>query len=97
MVIGNNKFGDIYHFRLQFCKAENFPRLEVVFGDNKYHNHGLEAWLQAERPNWRIEVKSRPEGTRGFTPLEKRWVVFFVNKHLEQGLRLNAKADFLHI
>jgi putative transposase len=54
---------------------ENFPRLEVIFGDNKYHNHGLETWLQAERPNWRIEVKSRPEGTRGFTPLEKRWVV----------------------
>jgi len=54
---------------------ETFPRLEVVFGDNKYHNHGLEAWLRAERPNWRIEVKSRPEGTRGFTPLEKRWVV----------------------
>jgi putative transposase len=54
---------------------KNFPRLEVIFGDNKYHNHRLEAWLQAERPNWRIEVKSRPEGTRGFTPLEKRWVV----------------------
>jgi len=54
---------------------EDFPRLEVIFGDNKYHNHALEAWLQAERPNWRIEVKSRPEGTRGFTPLEKRWVV----------------------
>jgi len=54
---------------------EDFPRLEVIFGDNKYHNHGLEAWLQTERPNWRIEVKSRPEGTRGFTPLEKRWVV----------------------
>jgi putative transposase len=55
--------------------SQEFPRLEVVFGDNKYHNHGLEAWLRAERPNWRIEVKSRPEGTRGFTPLEKRWVV----------------------
>ncbi len=55
--------------------SQDFPRLEVIFGDNKYHNHGLEAWLQAERPNWRIEVKSRPEGTRGFTPLEKRWVV----------------------
>jgi putative transposase len=52
-----------------------FPRLAVIFGDNKYHNHGLEAWLQTERPNWRIEVKSRPEGARGFTPLEKRWVV----------------------
>jgi putative transposase len=54
---------------------ENFPRLEIIFGDNKYHNHTLEAWLQTERPNWRIEMKSRPEGTRGFTPLEKRWVV----------------------
>jgi putative transposase len=55
--------------------SEDFPRLAVIFGDNKYHNHGLEAWLQADRPNWRIEVKSRPEGTRGFTPLEKRWVI----------------------
>lgn len=54
---------------------EDFPRLTVVFGDNKYHNHGLEAWLKEDRPGWRIEVKKRPEGTRGFTPLEKRWVV----------------------
>jgi len=54
---------------------EDFPRLTVIFGDNKYHNHALEAWLKAERPNWRIEVKTRPEGTRGFTPLKKRWVV----------------------
>jgi len=53
----------------------DFPRLEVVFGDNKYHNHALETWLQEKRPNWRIEVKSRPKGTRGFEPLEKRWVV----------------------
>ncbi len=54
---------------------EDFPRLTVIFGDNKYHNHNLEAWLNEHRPNWRIEVKKRPEGTRGFTPLEKRWVV----------------------
>jgi putative transposase len=53
----------------------DFPRLAVIFGDNKYHNHALEAWLKDERANWRIEVKTRPEGTRGFTPLEKRWVV----------------------
>jgi putative transposase len=53
----------------------DFPRLAVIFGDNKYHNHALEAWLKDERSNWRIEVKTRPEGTRGFTPLEKRWVV----------------------
>jgi putative transposase len=55
--------------------SESFPRLEVIFGDNKYRNHALDAWLKEERPNWRIEVKTRPEGTVGFTPLEKRWVV----------------------
>ncbi len=55
--------------------SDDFPRLEVIFGDNKYHNHALEAWLKEDRPNSRIEVKTRPEGTRGFTPLEKRWVV----------------------
>jgi putative transposase len=54
---------------------EDFPRLAVIFGDNKYHNHGLEAWRKEHRSGWRIEVKKRPEGTRGFTPLEKRWVV----------------------
>jgi putative transposase len=54
---------------------DQYPRLEVIFGDNKYHNHGLYAWLEEHRPGWRVEVKKRPEGSRGFTPLEKRWVV----------------------
>jgi putative transposase len=60
---------------LKRITAEAFPRLAVIFGDNKYHNHNLEAWLKENRSGWRIEVKKRPEGTRGFTPLEKRWVV----------------------
>lgn len=54
---------------------QDFPRLTTFFGDNKYHNHQLEAWLKKERPNWHIEVKMRPEGTKGFVPLKKRWVV----------------------
>ena len=52
-----------------------FPRLTIIFGDGKYHNHDLAAWLSAQRPGWRIEVKQRPEGSTGFTPLPKRWVV----------------------
>lgn len=51
------------------------PRLTTIFGDNKYHNHQLADWLRTNRPEWRIEVKMRPEGTAGFTPLRKRWVV----------------------
>ena len=52
-----------------------FPRLETIFGDTKYHNLALEAWLAQHRPGWRIEVKTRPEGSKGFTPVRKRWVV----------------------
>jgi putative transposase len=54
---------------------DEFPRLSVIFGDSKYHNHELQAWLTEHRPGWRIEVKKRPEGSTGFTPLPKRWVV----------------------
>lgn len=54
---------------------QEFPRLETIFGDSKYHNHQLAAWLTEHRPTWRIEVRMRPEGTKGFVPLKKRWVV----------------------
>lgn len=56
-------------------RVQDFPRLETIFGDTKYHNHALEAWMAKHRPGWRIEVKARPEGSKGFTPVRKRWVV----------------------
>ena len=52
-----------------------FPRLVTIFADQKYHNHALDAWIVTHRTGWRIEVKARPEGIKGFTPLEKRWVI----------------------
>lgn len=52
-----------------------YPRLEVIFGDNKYHNKQLEQWLKTERPDWSIEIKMRPKDSPGFTPVKKRWVV----------------------
>jgi putative transposase len=56
-------------------QAHEFPRLVTICADAKYHNHALEAWMAAHRAGWHLEVKTRPEGTKGFTPLEKRWVV----------------------
>lgn len=53
----------------------DYPRLTTIFGDSKYRNHALQAWLAEHRPDWHVEVKMRPEGTKGFTPLRKRWVV----------------------
>jgi putative transposase len=60
---------------LGHVQVHEFPRLVTIFADAKYHHHALEAWMAAHRAGWRLEVQTRPEGTKGFTPLEKRWVV----------------------
>jgi putative transposase len=54
---------------------QDVPRLETIFADQKDHHHALAAWLATHRAGWRIAVQARPEGTKGFTPLEKRWVI----------------------
>jgi len=55
--------------------AEHTSRLEVIWGDNKYHNHALEGWMVEHPAGYRIEVVSRPPGSEGFVLLKKRWVV----------------------
>jgi putative transposase len=60
---------------LRHVHPSHFPRLVTIFADQKYHNHALDAWMAEHRPGWHIEVKARPVGTKGFTPLEKRWVI----------------------
>jgi putative transposase len=59
---------------LRQLAARAFPRLELLWADNKYHNYELEAWL-SENARFTIEVVSRPKGSRGFVLLPKRWVV----------------------
>jgi putative transposase len=54
---------------------KDYPRLEKLWGDNKYHNHQFRKWLEHERPNWELEVKTREPGVKGFAVLPKRWVV----------------------
>ena len=51
-----------------------YPRLEVVYGDNKYHNRHLDGWLAETEAPFAVEVVSRPEGSEGFVKLPKRWV-----------------------
>jgi putative transposase len=53
----------------------DFPRLVTICADQKDHHHALDAWMAEHRASWRIEVPVRPAGTKGFTPLEKRWVI----------------------
>jgi putative transposase len=71
---------------------QDLPRLETIFADQKYHNHGLNPWMAEHRAGWRIEVQARPEGTKGFTPLEKRWVIERTNAW-NGRYRRNSKDD----
>jgi putative transposase len=54
--------------------AQDFPRLELLWADQKYHNYELEEWL-TENARFTIKVVNRPKGSRGFILLPKRWVV----------------------
>lgn len=57
-------------------KPEAYPRLETIFGDNKYHNHKFHAWLEEySNGKWRMNSSSLPAGTKEFKPLKIRWVV----------------------
>ena len=53
-----------------------FSRLRLIWADQAYAGD-LIAWLWSLRP-WRkvrLEIVRRPEGTKGFLLLPKRWIV----------------------
>jgi putative transposase len=56
-------------------RGRDFPRLQVVFADVKYHNYELYDWLSRHRRPYRLEIVSRPKGETKFKPLPVRWVV----------------------
>ena len=51
---------------LALISAAAFPRLKTIFGDNKYHNHDLYAWMAIHRPTWRLDIKTAPRGVPVF-------------------------------
>jgi putative transposase len=53
---------------------EGFPRLRIVYGDNKYHNYALYDWMD-DNVNYRLHIVRRPENEKGFVRLPQRWVV----------------------
>src|SRR5256885_1222301 len=43
-------------------KPGELPRLQTMFGDNKYHNHKFHEFLRTHsQGKWRLEISSRPE------------------------------------
>lgn len=60
---------------LRQLDAQRCPRLELVWADQKYHNHALRDWMERERVPYRLEVVKRPVDAAGFVLLPRRWVV----------------------
>lgn len=76
-------------------KPKKQPRLEVIWADNKYHNHELNKWLSRQRSiTWRLEIVRRPAGSKGFVLLPKRWVVERTFSWLGRWRRLSR--DYEH-
>ncbi len=76
-------------------RGRDFPRLEVVFADSKYHNYALYDWLRIHRRPYRLEVVSREAGETKFVPLPIRWVVERTFAWLGRYRRLSK--DYEHL
>jgi putative transposase len=76
-------------------RGRDFPRLQVVYADGKYHNYELSDWLAVHRRPYRVEVVSRAPGERRFVPLPIRWVVERTFAWLGRYRRLSK--DYEHL
>lgn len=54
---------------------DKYPRLVVVYGDNKYHNRALDEWIKKNHTKYTICVRSKPQDKPGFVPVKIRWIV----------------------
>jgi putative transposase len=55
--------------------AEPCSRWELLWADAKDPHHHLNAWMKETKTRSRIEVVSRPPGSKGFVKWPRRWVV----------------------
>ena len=70
-----------------------FPRLTKIWADQGYKAH-LVAWAKAVGA-WAIELVTRPEGTKGFRVLPRRWVVERTFAWLGRSRRLSKDYEGL--
>jgi putative transposase len=75
-------------------RQREYPRLEIVWADSKYHNYDLYAWKARQRSlPWRLEIVSRPHDAKGFVLLPKRWVAERTFAWLGRSRRLSKDYE----
>jgi putative transposase len=71
---------------------ETYPRLKVIFGDNKYNNRTLDRWMEVNEVPYRIEVGTKREKLASFKPIKIRWVV--ERSHAWLGRSRRSSRDY---
>lgn len=75
-------------------QRREFPRLEVVWADSKYHNYALYAWKARQRGlPWKLEIVSRPRDAAGFVVIPKRWTAERTFAWLGRSRRLSKDYE----
>lgn len=79
---------------LQNLTRTEYPRMKVIWADGKYHNYALYGWKDKQRQlPWKLEIVSRPPGTKGFLVLPRRWVVERTFAWLGRSRRLSKDYE----
>src|SRR5262249_21890948 len=71
---------------------EDFPRLRLLWVDQKYHNHALYGWV-AEHAHYELEVGRRAEGAKGVVRQPRRWVAERTFAWLKRYRRLSVDRE----
>src|ERR1700683_2936314 len=79
---------------LEKISREDYPRLRLLWADNKYTNKKLQRWLSTQQVSYVIEVVSRPIGAKGFVLLHRRWVVERSIAWLSRYRRLSKDYEY---
>jgi putative transposase len=72
---------------------DRFARLKLILADGIY-NGGIVVWVKRYF-GMPVEIVSRPEGSRGFTLIPRRWVVERTFAWLNQHRRLSKDYEYL--
>jgi len=75
-------------------QRRDYPRLQVVWADSKYHNYALYRWKSRQRTlPWKLEIVSRPRDATGFVVIPKRWTAERTFAWLGRSRRLSKDYE----
>jgi putative transposase len=93
VVVHQANIADSTGAKTVFCHLKLlFTRLVLIWADRGYE--GLEGWLVAHCA-WVLQIVRRPDATKGFTLLPRRWVVERTFAWLGRYRRLSKDYEVL--